>query len=144
MKWKGERSQELTILQHEWYDICQPHRKTKWSGFYIKKKIGSEMWYMDFFSNFHDFHLKFLIISLSEDADQIFLKKDSAERNIFTNKYEWFLKFSLNIYIYIYNHPLVVPPARICLTLSRHPSLSFIYLSCSSGLHPVSSQSCSM
>ena len=34
--------------------------------------------------------------------------------------------------------------ARISLTLSRHFSLSFISLSRSSGLHPVSSQSCSM
>ena len=38
----------------------------------------------------------------------------------------------------------VVPPARISLTLSRHFSLSFIVSGRSSGLHPVSSQSCCM
>ena len=44
-------------------------------------------------------------------------------------------------YIYIYHHHHhVVPLARISLTLSRHFSLSFR----SSGLHPVSSQSCCM
>ena len=41
------------------------------------------------------------------------------------------------------NHQ-VVPPARISLTLSRHFSLSFITFGKSSGLHPVSSQNCSM
>ena len=38
----------------------------------------------------------------------------------------------------------VVPLARISLTLSRHFSLSFIASGRSSGLHPVSSQSCCM
>ena len=38
----------------------------------------------------------------------------------------------------------VVPPVRISLTLSRHFSLSFIASGRSSGLHPVSSQSCRM
>ena len=37
-----------------------------------------------------------------------------------------------------------MPPARISLTLSRHPSLSFIASRSSSGLHPISSQSCCM
>ena len=46
------------------------------------------------------------------------------------------------VYIYIYHH--VLPPARISLTLSRHFSLSFIASGRSSGLHPVSSQSCCM
>ena len=46
------------------------------------------------------------------------------------------------IYIYIYHH--VVPPARISQNLSRHSSLSFIASGRSSGLHPVSSQSCCM
>ena len=40
------------------------------------------------------------------------------------------------------HHHHVVPPARISLTLSRHFSLSFIAFGRSSGLHPVSSQSC--
>ena len=56
---------------------------------------------------------------------------------------------SLYIYIYIYIymyhcHHHVVLPAWISLTLSRHSSLSFITSSRSSGLHPVSSQSCCM
>ena len=37
-----------------------------------------------------------------------------------------------------------MPLARITLTLSRHPSLSFIGFDRSSGLHPVSSHSCCM
>ena len=45
------------------------------------------------------------------------------------------------IFIYIYHHH-VEPPAWISLTLSRHFSLSFIASGRSSGLHPVSSQSC--
>ena len=56
-------------------------------------------------------------------------------------------KFSLLIYIkYIYDchHHHHVPLARISLTLSRHYSLSFIPSYRSSGLHPVSSHSCSM
>ena len=43
---------------------------------------------------------------------------------------------------YLYNHHLVVPPSRISVTISRHSSLSFITIGGSSGLHPVSSQSC--
>ena len=43
-----------------------------------------------------------------------------------------------------YHHHHVVPLARISLTLSRHFSLSFIASGRSSGLHPVSSQSCRM
>ena len=48
------------------------------------------------------------------------------------------------IYIYIYISHHVLPAARISLTLSRHFSLSFIASGRSSGLHPVSSQSCCM
>ena len=43
-----------------------------------------------------------------------------------------------------HHHHHVAPPARISLTLSRHFSLSFIASGRSSGLHPVSSQSCRM
>ena len=46
--------------------------------------------------------------------------------------------------ICLYHHHLVVASARISLTLSRHPSLSFNASSRSPGLHPVSSQSCCM
>ena len=42
------------------------------------------------------------------------------------------------------HHHQVVPLARISLTLSRHFSLSFIASGRSSGLHPISSQSCCM
>ena len=49
------------------------------------------------------------------------------------------------IYIYIYvSHHHHVPSARISLTPSGHSSLSFIASGRSSGLHPVSSQSCCM
>ena len=48
-----------------------------------------------------------------------------------------------NLYIYIYHH-YVVAPARISLILSCHFSLLFIASGRSSGLHPVSSQSCCM
>ena len=42
-------------------------------------------------------------------------------------------------------HPqLVMPSAWISLTLCHHPSLSFIASGRSSGLHPVSTQSCCM
>ena len=44
----------------------------------------------------------------------------------------------------LHHHHLVVPPARISLTLSRHSSQSFNASGGSSGLHPVSSQSCCM
>ena len=47
------------------------------------------------------------------------------------------------IYIYIYMYH-VVPLARISPTLSRNSSLSFIASGRSSGLYPVSSQSCCM
>ena len=50
---------------------------------------------------------------------------------------------SLFILIFHYHH-LVLPSARISLTFSRHPSLSFIASGRSSELHPVSSQSCCM
>ena len=43
-----------------------------------------------------------------------------------------------------HHHHHVVPPARISLTLSRHFSPSFIAYGWSSGLHPVSSDSCRM
>ena len=42
------------------------------------------------------------------------------------------------------HHHHVVPLSRISLTLSRHFSLSFIASGKSSGLHPVSPQSCCM
>ena len=50
---------------------------------------------------------------------------------------------SVSIY-YIIIHHHIVPPSRISLTLSSHFSLSFIASGKSSGLHPVSSQSCCM
>ena len=46
--------------------------------------------------------------------------------------------------VYHHHHHYVVPLAQISLTLSRHFSQSFIAFGRSSGLHPVSSQSCCM
>ena len=46
--------------------------------------------------------------------------------------------------IQVGHHHLVMPPARISLTLSPHSTLSFIASGRSSGLHPISSQSCCM
>ena len=43
-----------------------------------------------------------------------------------------------------HHHHHVVLSAQIFLTLSRHPSLSFIAFGRSSGLHPVSAQRCCM
>ena len=50
----------------------------------------------------------------------------------------------MELYISNYHHHHVVDLSRISLTLSRHSSLSFIASGKSSGLHPVSSQSCCM
>ena len=50
--------------------------------------------------------------------------------------------FHLSLGFASYHH--VVPLARISLTLSRHFSLSFIASGRSSGLHPISPQSCCM
>ena len=51
---------------------------------------------------------------------------------------------SYNGLIYYHHHHHVVSPAWISLTLSCHFSLSFIGSGRSSGLHPISSQSCCM
>ena len=51
--------------------------------------------------------------------------------------------YGLNDTTYQHHHH-VEPPARISITLSRHFSQSFIASGRSSGLHPVSSQSCCM
>ena len=48
----------------------------------------------------------------------------------------------LHLKIFYHHHHHAVPSARISLTLSRHPSLSFISSGRSSRLHPVSAQSC--
>ena len=62
---------------------------------------------------------------------------------ICTHIHTFHLKLSRSLTPGIYHHHhLVVPLARISLTLSRHSSLSFIASGRSSGLHPVSSQSC--
>ena len=68
-----------------------------------------------------------------------------------SNLYRDFLGLKLNlyavttVYIFIYHlHHHVVPQAWISLALSCNFSLSFIAFGRSSGLHPVSSQSCCM
>ena len=48
------------------------------------------------------------------------------------------------IYIKYHHHHHVTLSARIFLTLSRHPSQSSIPFGKSSGLHPISAQSCCM
>ena len=65
---------------------------------------------------------------------------DFHSKRIITNILNRFME---RIYHHHHHHH-VVPPARISLTLSRHSSLSFITSGRSSGLHPVSSQSCCM
>ena len=70
--------------------------------------------------------------------------------NIYSNnikKYDIFYVFFFSdikgLIIFQWHHNVVLL-ARISLTLSRHLSLSFIASGRSSGLHPVSSQSCCM
>ena len=58
--------------------------------------------------------------------------------------YPFFHFFITHTHTYTYTYHHVVPAARISPTLSRHFSLSFIASGWSSGLHPVSSQSCCM
>ena len=50
--------------------------------------------------------------------------------------------YNLFKYLCIYHYHHVAQLAQISLTLSRHPSLSFIASGRSSRLHPVSAQSC--
>ena len=57
---------------------------------------------------------------------------------------EIMIKAQLEEIIELHHHHPVVPPARMSLTLSRHFYLLFITYGRSSGLHPVSSQSCCM
>ena len=66
--------------------------------------------------------------------------KTTNERNKF--KVGWLVGWCCMLHQHHHHH--IVPPARISLTLSRHFSLSFITSGRSSGLHPVSSQSCCM
>ena len=49
-----------------------------------------------------------------------------------------------SIYLYHHHHHLVAPPARISLTVHRHPSLLSIASGRSSELHPVTAQRCCM
>ena len=53
----------------------------------------------------------------------------------------WYDRWLQLLTIYHYHHH-ISPSARISLTLSRHPSLSSITSGRSSGIHPVSAQSC--
>ena len=75
-----------------------------------------------------------------------------CKKKILKRQNNFFLLFFAKTYallndpphIYHHHHHHIVPLARICLTLSRYFSLSFIAFRKSSGLHPVSSQSCCM
>ena len=73
------------------------------------------------------------------------LEKDLA-RWIEKKRSKWILSQVFNdIFLpYHHHHHHVALSARISLTLSRHPSLSSIASSRSSGLHPVSTQRCFM
>ena len=88
-------------------------------------------------------------------VDTLFIKTEKLQcRLCFSINLSFYdypvINFSLYIYIYIYiymyniYYHLVVPLARISLTLSHHFSLSFIASGWSSGLHPVCSHSCWM
>ena len=70
------------------------------------------------------------------DKNAISNKKIISEKYIMTRQLLVILLLSLNIKI--------LTAARISQTLSRHPSLSFIAFSRSSGLHTVSTQGCCM
>ena len=84
-------------------------------------------------------------MALNNPQGLIYLKTppNQSKPSFFLSFFEY-KSFEEIIYIYIYHHHHVVPPARISLTLSRHSSLSFIASGRSSGLHPISSQSCCM
>ena len=71
----------------------------------------------------------------------LFCERDTEQRKTPAKAIIWiyFIQFHHH-----HHHHHVVPPARISLNLSRHSSLSFIASGRSSGLHPVSSQSCCM
>ena len=60
-------------------------------------------------------------------------------------KYGWIEEGSrFNIYHHHHHHHYFAPPVRISLSLYRHHFLSSITSGMSSGLHPVSAQSCCM
>ena len=87
-----------------------------------------------------------LHIVFTQISHQISIK---ISKFVFNNVVDFSLLQFSDIYIYIYihhhhHHRHVMRPARISLTLSLHFSLSFIASGRSSGLHPVSSQSCYM
>ena len=66
----------------------------------------------------------------------------SSKINLSHVLHEWRILRNIYIYIYIYHH--VVQLTQTSMILSRLFSLSFIASGRSSGLHPVSSQSCCM
>ena len=60
------------------------------------------------------------------------------------DKIKWKFCSHVSTHHHHHYHHHVAPSARISLTLSRHPSLSSITSGRSSGLHPISAQSCCM
>ena len=78
----------------------------------------------------------FLVLSETERSLPMIMNDYLIIANIVSN-----LKPVYGSFIIIHH---VVPPAWTSLTLSRHSSLLFIAFGKSSGLHPVSSQSCYM
>ena len=76
---------------------------------------------------------------------ELLLEKTNSQSSLFSAFPNFFIILSLIGKCHHYHHHhLVMSPARISLTLSRRPSLSFIASGSSSGLHPVSSPSSSM
>ena len=77
----------------------------------------------------------------------LFVNFSKAFDSIHRGKWEQILQApweTVETIMMLYHPHHVVPLARISLTLSRHSSLSFISSGRSSGLHPVSSDSCYM
>ena len=68
---------------------------------------------------------------------------NSLNCNIIAREFKFQIRYCVHFQIHHHHHHVVLQ-ARISLTLSRHFYLSFIASGRSSGLHPVSSQSCCM
>ena len=105
----------------------------------------------DCYSTLSFLHMvKWLQVLLCNINNSIFIQKYGFKHSYQTQMILFSIK---QLFAYSHNwiqvllshhHYFVVPSAQISLTLSRHPSLSFIASVRSPGLHPVSSQSCCM
>ena len=82
-----------------------------------------------------------IYIYIGNDVNAGVLEPLKAHTHIHTHTHT---HIYIYIYVYKYHHHHVVLLAWVSLTFSRHFFLSFIASGRSSGLHPVSSQSCYM